>query len=170
MLAPIVKAKISKYLGLEDMEEKLAPSNNRVVHMSEKHDRHYVAIYNDGVCIRLRSSGGHLLKYCLGQDAIPSLLPGVELRAELVLEKATANSSYEQFLNTNAMFSHVYLVSNALNPFDDFRDLMAWDWCDDYKVPCKILLHVHWMVDHGHDLNTAQVARYLEGHREHPAD
>ena len=134
----IVKENICKYLTVNDMQQKLDLSDDRVVHMSDKRDGHYVAIFNDAQSIRLRSSRGHLLKYCLGLEAIPSLPPGVELRAELVLEKDTAKSSYEQFVDTNAMFSHVGLTSNAPNPFLDLRDLTEWESCDEHAVPCKM--------------------------------
>ena len=163
MRAPLTKEKIRKYAGLNDMGEKLALSDDRVVHMSEKFDGHYVTILHDGQTIRIVSAGGHFLKYCLGLEAMPSLPPDVELRAELVLEKDTAKSSYEQFLDTNAMFSRAQLAPNAANPYLDLRDLREWDECDEHTVPCKILLHVHGLVDHGHDLNTELVAQYLEG-------
>jgi hypothetical protein len=163
MFAPIVKEKISKYLRLEDMEEQLALSDIRKVHMSDKKDGFYVALYNDGCSIRVRSSGGHIFKYCLGLEAIPGLPTGVELRAELVLEKKNAMSSYQNFLDTNAFFSHSYLPANAENPFLDMRDLTEWNNCDERRVPCNIMLHVHGMVQHNNKLNTELVARYLEG-------
>jgi len=163
MPAPRLKEKISKYVGVEDMEEKLALSNHREVHMSDKYDGHYVTIRNDGNTIRLISSGGHYFKYCLGLEVMPNLPKGVDLRAELVFEKSTAKSSYDQFLHTNAMFSHCYIEANAKNPHLDFRDLLGWNGNDEHGVSCNIMLYVHGMVDHGHDLNTEMVAQYLAG-------
>jgi len=161
----VCKEKVSMYLCLHDMEEKLKLGQNIEVSMAEKKDGHYVAVYNDGQpcpMIRLRSSKGNLLKYSLGPEVIPNLPEGVELRAELVLEKQTAKSSYQQFRDTNAMFASAYLDEQAPNPFLELREFPEWDGCDENGVPCRIALHVHGLVDHRHDLNTALVAQYLE--------
>ena len=157
-----IKEKISLYCGIEDMEEKLALCNDCLVYMSEKFDGHYVTIVNDGISIRIISAGGLMFKYCLGLEAMPHFPPGVELRAELVLQTDIAKSSYQQYLDTNAFFSHCYLKDNEENPYDDFRALQEWNSCNKHMVPCKILLHVHGLVSHRHDLNTEKVAEYLQ--------
>ena len=159
----MTKEKVTNYLGKEDMEQKLALSNMCKVFMSQKFDGHWVTIYHDGETIRIISAGGHMFKYCLGLEAMPNFPAGVELRAELVFEKETAKSSYEQFLDTNAMFSRCHLKDNEKNPYLDFRDLPEWDRCDENGVLCQIAFHVHGLVHHEHDLNTALVAQYLEG-------
>ena len=162
----VLKEKTRLFVGHEDMDQMLQLGENRDVLMALKHDGHYVAVYNDGQSapmIRLRSSKGKLLKFGLDPAAIPNLPVGVELRAELVVEKQTAKSSHEQFLDTNAMFATAYRDEQAPNSLLNLRDLTEWDGCDKYAVPCKIVLHVHGLVDHKHQMNTEVVASCLEG-------